>query len=363
MKVALDGAGISPRMTGVGRYFHRLLEELIPLDPTIGYTLFLKKPFDIGFDFPNLRTTVLQREGSYFFWQNTLLRKAIQRGGYDFFWSPNYTIPFFLSTRSWVTIHDMSWKSLPGDYSAAERLYKNIASRPGLKKAEIIFTDSDFSKGEIRRYAAVPEEKIRRIHLGVDSRFHRATPDEVAGFKSRYGLAGKRPIGFLGSFFRRRHVGEIIAAFKILQERHPETVLLLAGENPDTRTPAQKPESPNIRWLGRLPEGEINAFYSSLSLFLYLSEYEGFGLPPLEAMSCGTLSLLLRRSSLAELYGDIALFIDRPDPRLIADAIADFLQREERFKVPIFNRWQDRKTYFSWKRAAAEYHREIGRLS
>ena len=362
MKFALDGAGISPRMTGVGRYFHRLLEELVPLDPTIEYTLFLKKPFAIGFDFPNLRTTVLEKEGSYFFWQNTILRKAIQRGAYDFFWSPNYTIPFFLSTRSLVTIHDMSWKSLPGDYSPAERLYKNIASRPGLRKAEIIFTDSDFSKGEIRRYAAVAEEKIRRIHLGVDGHFHPAMPDEVAGFKSRYGLAGKRLVGFLGSFFKRRHIGEVIAAFEILRERNPETILLLVGENHDTRTLAQKTKGPNIRWLRRLPESEINAFYSSLSLFLYLSEYEGFGLPPLEALNCGTISLLLRRSSLAELYADIALFVEQPDPRLIADAIADFLQREDRFKVPIFNRWKDRKAYFSWKRAAAEYHREIGRL-
>jgi glycosyltransferase involved in cell wall biosynthesis len=252
MNVALDGAGISPQMTGVGRYFHRLLEELIPLDPTIQYTLFLKNRFAVGFDFPNLRTTVLEKEGSYFFWQNTILRKAIERGAYDFFWSPNYTIPYFLSTRSWVTIHDMSWKSLPQDYSTMERLYKNITSRHSLKKTEIIFTDSDFSKEEIRRYAAVSGEKIRRIHLGVDDHFHPAAPDEVAGFRARYDLSGKRLIGFLGSFFKRRHVGEVIDAFEILRERHPETILLLVGENHDTRALAQKTKSPNIRWLRRL---------------------------------------------------------------------------------------------------------------
>ena len=292
-----------------------------------------------------------------------MLRKSIIHGGFELFWSPNYTIPFFLPTRSLVTVHDISWKSLPGDYSSVNRLYRDITSRHSLRKAEIIFTDSDFSKGEIVRNAFVPENKIRRIHLGVDDHFRRASQGDIDQFKARYGLAGKRLIGFLGTIFKRRHLFETITAFQSLHKQYPDTLLLLVGENHDSRTLMEKTKNPDIIWLPRLPESEINAFYSSLSLFLYLSEYEGFGLPPLEAIHCGTVSLLLRRSSLAELYDGIALFVDRPDPPIIAEAISDFLKREALIREPIFSRWQTRKAYFSWKRAAEEYRREIGNLA
>ena len=150
MRIALDGASISPFMTGVGRYFHCLLKELIPLDPSIEYTLFLKDDCETHLAFPNLRIRILSRQGSNFLWQNTLLRKAAIHGGFDLFWSPNYTLPFSMPLRSLVTVHDVSWKSLPNNYSAVNRLYRNCTGRYSLKKAEIIFTVSDFSKKEIQ---------------------------------------------------------------------------------------------------------------------------------------------------------------------------------------------------------------------
>ncbi|MCJ7525007.1 MAG: glycosyltransferase, partial [Candidatus Aminicenantes bacterium] len=185
---------------------------------------------------------------------------------------------------------------------------------------------------------------------------------EIKAWKAGHGLAGKRLIGFLGNFFKRRHVPEIIAAQEILRKRHPDMVLLLIGETHAVPENTLKKNKSDFLWLQRLPENELNVFYSSLCLFLYISEYEGFGLPPMEALNCGTISLLLRRSSLAELYGDTALFLERPDPDRIAAAISDFLQDEEHFKSRLLSRWQTQKKYFSWKRAAEEYLREIESL-
>ncbi len=362
MKIALDGACLSSAMTGVGRYFHGLLEELIPLDAANEYTLFLKEDFATRFAFPNLSIAVLARPGSYFVWQNMLLRKAVRRGHFDLFWSPNYTLPFFLPTPSLLTVHDISWMALPGDYPLVNRCYRNFASRHGFGKAKVIFTDSDFSKAEITRLTAVPAEKVKKIHLGSAGSFQRARESEIAEWKARYGLQGKRLIGFLGSFFKRRHVPEMISAFRTVHKRHPDTALVLVGDHSDSAIASIELENAHILWLRRLPENEINAFYSSLSLFLYLSEYEGFGLPPMEALNCGTVSLLLRRSSLAELYGDMALFVDQPDPEGITAAICKFLQDEGQTKAVLLGRWQIQKKYFSWKRAAAEYRREIENL-
>jgi len=362
MRIALDGACLSSGMTGVGRYFQSLLGELIPLDAANEYTLFLKEDFATRLAFPNLQTRVLARPGSYLLWQNTLLRKAVLRGGFDLFWSANYTLPFFLPTPSLLTVHDISWKALPDNYSPLNRLYRNFAGAHSFKRARVIFTDSDFSRDEIIKRTAVPADKVKRIHLGIDERFHRATESEIKAWKAGHGHAGKRLIGFLGNFFKRRHVPEIIATQEILRKQHPDTVLLLIGENHAVPENTLKKNKSDFLWLRRLPENELNAFYSSLSLFLYISEYEGFGLPPMEALNCGTVSLLLRRSSLAELYGDLALFVDRPDPELIAAAISGFLQQEEKAKRQLLNRWQVRKPYFSWKRAAEEYLREIESL-
>ncbi|MBU4267837.1 MAG: glycosyltransferase family 4 protein [Acidobacteria bacterium] len=362
MKIALDGACLSSRLTGVGRYFQSLLSELLPLDTANEYTLFLKEDFETHLDFPNLHTHVLARQGSYLYWQNTLLGKAVRRGHFDLFWSPNYTLPFFMPTPSLLTVHDISWKALPDNYSPLNRLYRNFAGAHSFKRARVIFTDSDFSRDEIIKRTAVPAAKVKRIHLGIDERFRCAAAGEIEAWKAHHGLTGKRLIGFLGNFFKRRHVPEIIAAQKILRKRHPDTVLLLIGENHAVPENTLKKNKMDILWLQRLPENELNAFYSSLSLFLNISEYEGFGLPPMEALNCDTVSLLLRRSSLAELYGDLALFVDRPDPELIAAAISGFLQQEEEAKRQLLNRWQVRKPYFSWKRAAKEYLREIESL-
>jgi glycosyltransferase involved in cell wall biosynthesis len=362
MKIALDGACISPRLTGVGRYFQGLLRELVPLDPLIEYVLFLKDGGDPGLAFANLRTVTLPRQGSYFLWQNTLLRKAVLRGDFDLFWSPNYSLPYFLPTPSLLTVHDVSWKSLPDNYSPGNRLYKNFVGDHGFKKARVIFTDSDFSKAEIIRHTSAPENKVKRVHLGIDQGFQRAADGEIAAFKARYGISGKRVVGFLGSFFKRRNVAEVIAAMAIARREYPDMALFLVGDNHSVPPGLLAGDCRNLIWLQRLPEDEINAYYSSLSLFLYLSAYEGFGLPPMEALNCGTPSLLLRQSSLAEIYEDIALFIDQPAPALIAEAIIDFLQHEEETRQRLLDRWQARKSYFSWKRAAEEHLREIRKL-
>lgn len=361
MRIGLDGACLSPRPTGVGRYFQGLLRELIPLDPGLEYTLFMKGEADPGLHFANLRTVALNSAGSYFVWQNTRLRRALWRGEFDRFWSPNYSLPLCLPTPSILTVHDISWRSLPGDYSWPQRWYKNVTAGGGMRRAGIIFTDSDFSRSEIVRHARVAADKVKRVHLGIDGDFRRAGDGEIAGFQARHGLGGKRLIGFLGSFFKRRHVPEMIAAIEIVRRRDPDVVLVLVGENYSVPPALLRSGRPGMLRLERIAETELNAFYSSLSLFLYLSECEGFGLPPMEALNCGTPSLLLPRGSLAEVYEGLALFIDRPDPALIAEAIAGYLQREEETRRRLLARWRERQPYFSWKRAAEECLSEIRR--
>lgn len=350
-------------MTGVGRYFHSLLRELVPLDPAISYTLFLKEEVDPALPFANLAVRPLPGPGGYFRWQNTCLRRAVRDGGFDLFWSPNYTLPLFLRLPSLVTVHDVSWETQPQDYPPLVRLHKTLAGRWAMKRARRVLTVSEFSRREIIGLGVAAPEKVACIHEGVSAGFRRAAGDEVAAFQARWGISGKRVLGFLGSFFRRRHVADLIAAMDVVRRRCPDAVLLLVGENFAVPPAILASLPPHVVWIRRLPEEELNAFYSSLNLFLYLSEYEGFGLPPMEALNCGVIPLLLPQASLPEIYEGVALFVGQSDPPLVAEAVCRFLEQGDRAGREMLERWQAKKGHFTWKRAAAEHLRVLRGLS
>ncbi len=160
-------------------------------------------------------------------------------------------------------------------------------------------------------------------------------------------------VGFLGAQFGRRHIVELTRAVERLR-RHRDAVLLLAG--PDrTRPAARAGRDPD--WVMRipwLPEEETALFYSSLDLSCYLSDYEGFGLPPMESLQCGTIPLLLAGSSLSELYSGCALFEESPDPERLAAAMNAFLQSPER-RSELLTAWRERAGRFSWDQAAQSY--------
>ena len=110
----------------------------------------------------------------------------------------------------------------------------------------------------------------------------------------------------------------------------------------------------NIIYLERISEAQINTFYSTLDLFLYLSDYEGFGFPPMEALSCGTPPLLLNTSSLKEIFQDMAFFIDHPDPEIIRETILSALQNNQITKN-LLEGFDKKAEYFTWSRAAKDY--------
>ncbi len=362
MRIAIDGAALNENFTGVGRYLLHLLEELTQLDSAISYTLFLKNEYAPSFAHPNVELVFLHSDGGYFAWQNSRLRNAVRRGCFDLFWSPNYTLPLFVGVRSWLTVHDVSWRARPGDYPFHIRHFKHLTAAASIKKAMQIFTDSDFSKEEIQALYPVATGKITRIHPGVADSFYRESLSRIQEFVSRHSLAGGPIIGFLGGGFKRRHISEILEAFGILKKDFPGMKLLLAGENYDPGLTKARISAPGIVRLERIAEPDLNSFYSCLSLLVYVSDYEGFGFPPIEALACGTVPLLQRRSSLAEIFDGMALFVNRPDPVGIATAIRAFLENEEVLKKEILAEWERRRPYFSWKRAAGEYLHEIRNL-
>ncbi|MBN2400191.1 MAG: glycosyltransferase family 4 protein [Candidatus Aminicenantes bacterium] len=354
MKIAIDGYDLIRHSTGVGRYLRNLLPEILKADPGNRYHLFWREEMNLFDTYANLEKTIIPDVGGYFFWQNGPLRKRLNSGGYDFLFAPSNQLPLGYKGKSVMAVHDVSWMARPGDFTFKERIGKDLKCRWSLKRAQRIYTDAEFTKRELLRYYQVPADRIRAIPLAIEPRFQRGTRAEIDVFKQRYGLHNKKNIGFLGSIFGRRHVHELIQAFGQLRKTH-ELTLFIVGRNFIGSDMADWLRQEGIVWLEWLPEDQLNLFYSALDLFIYISDYEGFGFPPLEALACGTASLLLPTSSLQEMYQDLAVFVSDPEPVRVAEAIASFLDNQSTAMERINKNWQKRKEYFSWPRVATDY--------
>lgn len=352
MKIAVDGYELHKSFTGVGRYLANLLNALVKVDRENRYILYLREPPGQQIGDLNLSTKIISFGGSHTRWQNTVFIRALKKENPDLLFSPDHSIPLLYRGPAMMTIHDPSWKTQRKDYSFKERLVRDYKTRISVRKVCRIFTVSRFTRQETLRHYSPSPEKVVAIHSGVEGHFHPAGRQEEDIFRRKYNLIGSRVIGFLGSMFNRRHIGPILEAFSGI--RGGGVKLFLVGRNqfhPDNSILNQ----PGVIWRERIPEKELNAFYSSLDLFLYISDYEGFGFPPMEALMCKTPSLLLKGSSLEEIYNGMAFFVDRPDPPVIRRKIEDILASPSTMPDLFTRRWEEKRRYFRWERAAKEY--------
>lgn len=362
MKIAVDASQLNSSYTGVGRYLYNLLKEMAPLSKDIEYTLFFSSDVKLKLNYTNIKKIVLKTDRGNLYWQNFLLHKAIKEKKFDLLWSPNYYSPVFYTGRSVISMHDVSWRALPDNYTFLNKIIREILSRRSLKKASAVFTLSEFSKKEISNYYSTDPACIKVIHLAIDDSFERSGVQFIKDFKYKYGISKGPVLGFLGSVFKRRNVAKLINSYHFLKKSHPELKLILVGEiyDPEVET-LLKDESTIIR-VKRLPENEIKDFYSSIDLFVYISEYEGFGLPPLEALKCGTTPLLLKKTSLKEIFPEIALFINEASSIELSEKIDAFLRDKKTISKNILSKFRERENYFNWKRVAEEYIKDIRKV-
>jgi glycosyltransferase involved in cell wall biosynthesis len=363
MKIALDGYELGKDSKGVGRVIHNLLLRLPELLPEDDFLIYTKE--DIGrYSRSRAEEQILPGRGGYLRWQNGPLRKALKRADPDLLIASNYMLPLSCPWKSILLEHDISVISHPEWYPRRYAFTRRYLVRRSLERASLVVVSSVFVENEIVRLFGIDRNKIKLIGYGVEETFRRAPEDEVRRWREGKGLAGKRVIGFLGSIFKRRHVPELIRAVEALRPEFPEAVLYIVGEDFGVlggggASPLRGREW--IRWDRVLPEEELPVYYSSLDAFAYLSEYEGFGFPPLEALACGTLPVLLDRSSLAEVFAGLAVMVKEPDEKEVAAALRAVLT-EEKKRDAILEEFERRRPQFSWVQAARELAGLIGEM-
>jgi glycosyltransferase involved in cell wall biosynthesis len=245
----------------------------------------------------------------------------------DVVFAPGYTAPLTVPAPVVLTVHDVSFFAHPEWFSFREGTRRRMLTAWSARRARRVITDSEFSKSEIARHIGIDESRVTVIPLGVEQR----------GFGQPDPASRRDPVVlFVGSIFARRRVDRLIDAFDIVAAQVPQARLEIVGEN---RTRAPRLDLEALRRASRyadrihirsyVDDDTLHALYRRASLLAFLSEYEGFGFTPLEALAAGVVPVLLDTPVARETCGDAARYVSPSAPASgVAEAITELLTND-----------------------------------
>ncbi len=344
LTVAIDARWIFSTLSGVGVYTRNLIRSLSLLDQRNRYLLLFDNPDSMerelqetgAADRNNISAKLLPY--SVFSLRNQLsLPHSLTQSGIDVFHSPNFMIPLAgVRQKSVVTVHDLIPLLFPHYTRRSKKrrvfpIYKRIMRRVA-RQADAILADSECTRQDILRTLKVPGRKVHRIHLGVDEKFSPAP--STGRVRRRFGISG-RLILCVGRQDPYKNVIAAVKAFEMVAGRRSDLNchMLIVGEK-DPRYPevseyiSRRNLSGKVVTTNYLADDALVNAYREADLLIHLSLYEGFGLPPLEAMACGTPVVCSDRSSLPEVLGDAACFTNPYNAPKAAETIITVLTNE-----------------------------------
>lgn len=320
LRIGIDARELLGDPTGVGRYLGELLRRWTtrPDADRRRFVLYVPEPLLLEFPAGLVEPRIIGR-GRGTWWEQTWLRAAVRHDAPDVFFAPAYTAPLGTGCPLAVTIHDISFVVHPEWYRPREGLRRRWLTRRSAQSAAVVLTVSEFSRSEIEHHFRIERSRIAVIPQGVRPPARGAS---IAPARAPLVL-------YVGSIFNRRRVPDLIAAFARATHDLPAARLVIVG---DDRTwppqdlaavAASHDVSDKVDFRRYLPEPELAALYARASVFAFLSEYEGFGLTPLEALAYEVPIVVLDTTVAREVYGDAAEYVRRED----VDGTAKALRR------------------------------------
>ena len=369
MKIGIDAHCLEEPRTGVGRYLINILEKaaLTPhLKSNLQFYLYFKKqiPLDKILNNPIFTKRVLNLPGnrsSFSIYFLLLLPWHLKKDRVDLAFFPSYMIPISYFGKSVITIHDLAYEAHPELFALRYRIPYRVFSRYGCYLAKKILAVSNFAKEEIIKYYHTDPDKIIVTYLGIDQKFKVIdNQGSLNQIKSKYQIKDKF-IFYLGQIFNRRHVYESMMAFEKIAGQFKDYQFLIVGKNRTSpfidieravKLINQKLKRQAILRQQYVPEEDLVLLYNAAYLSFYLSDYEGFGLPPLEAMACATPVITSNLTALKETAGPAAILIENPkNIDEIAQAIKKTLTDQAYYHALVKN-GLERVKFFSWQKCA-----------
>jgi glycosyltransferase involved in cell wall biosynthesis len=312
---------LKDKLEGIGRFTFEVLRHLAEDHPEHEFIFLFDRPFSPEFIFASNITPVVlfppaRHPILFVIWFEWSVARWLKKHRPDLFLSPDGYLSLGTKVKSLPVIHDLNFEHYPQSLPFLVRKYYRWFFPRFAAKATRIATVSSFSRQDIQERYNIPADRIDLVYNGVNEGFHPAAPADTDGFRQQY-TEGHPYFLAVGSIQPRKNVVRIIRAFDALRKAHPASTarLVLVGEKywwdgPMGEVMQSVEFAGDIVFTGRLRDNDLNTAYSGALALVYVSYFEGFGIPLLEAMRCHTPVIAANATSLPEVAGDAALYVD-----------------------------------------------------
>lgn len=345
------------RSAGISWYIHHLVQHLEP-SPDLEYTVFLSDPRAHFSNCALARSRLPTHQPiARIFWEQLIQPLELHRARIDLLHALAFAGPAVISIPWLATIYDLSFMRYPDSFNSLNRIYLTWATRQAVQRASHLITISQSAKRDLIDLFGAAPERVSVIYCGTDAAFAPAT-DRAAldAWRAARGVPDKL-ILYVGTLEPRKNVARLIRAFARAKRaaRLPHQLALIGARGwkyaEVDEAIAQENIAREIIFAGYVPQAELPRWYQAADLFVYPSLYEGFGMPPLDAMASGIPVVTSNAASLPEVVGDAALQVSPTDDAALTDALVRALT-DDALRAQMIARGLAQAARFSWARAA-----------
>lgn len=352
---------------GIAHYARRLAENLAPLLPPNTLHLLQHRKESAPLSLPETHTQRIWTPPHHR-WERWALGAELWPARLDLLHSPDFIPPAWGARRNIITVHDLTFEFYPQYLTAEAQRYYNDQIAWAVTHADAIIADSYATQRDLESCLAVSPERITVIHLAADAHFRPLPTAEINATLQRHGLEPGYLL-FVGTWEPRKNLPGLLEALALLHAKGERRTLVIAGRPgwlyDDIFQRVQTLGLASwVHFIEKAPTADLIALYNGALLLALPSFYEGFGLPALEALQCGTPVIVADRASLPEVVGEAGLRINPEDPQSLADACLQ-IARDGALREHLRQAGPERAANFSWKRTAEEtlavYQRVLNR--
>lgn len=357
---------------GIGVYTYQLLKNFNQIDNENKYHLIHYSKSDL--DLYNQNNEILipknrfiQGRGSYLFWRYLSLPLKLKKCSLDVLHDPYELGPLTFSQpfRKVITVHDLTPLLFPNLFKWGDVILHRLLLQKTINKADKIITVSYHSQKDILNYFKIPETMIEVIYNGIDESFKLMSSKKISEVREKYGL----PTHFIlsvGGLHPIKNIPRLLEGYHHARKAGLNHKLVIVGGVVDKteeifQTIKFLGLEKDVIFTGAVSQNDLVKLYNAADLFIYPCLYAGFGLPPLEAMACGTPVITSCNSSLPEVVGDSAVLIDPYQTKEIANAITGVLSNED-MRQTLIEKGLKRAEMFNWRKSALktlEVYKEV----
>lgn len=370
MLIAVNLLPFRKKMAGAGKYASKILQSLSKIDVTNKYYLFVTEEGKINFEInsDNFHFIIAKFNPGYFlyriFWEQFIFPLKLKKLKPDIIFTPSVALPVFYSGKFFTTIHDLAYKKNINKYPAIRRIYLDIITKIAFKKSEVIFTVSNFSKKEIEAEFSKYKKKVLITYNGVDEIFFKDYSFEsLINIRNKYNLPDNF-ILYVGAVEPSKNLDKLIVAFSELIKKHDLLYYIVItsgiGWNQQYLINIIKDLDLKNRiiFLPYIPESELPLLYKCSKMLAYLSNYEGFGIPVLEALATGTPVITSKSEAINEFSNDVVIPVDPFKINEIVEGMYKII-RDRDFVNLTRIKGQNEAQKFSWINSAKIIYEQI----